>query len=67
MLLAFVWRELGFGRMSTEDEMMKMNNERQRGKTYSGQDIEDRPKASSHRITVCEEIIQWGKQQGFLE
>jgi len=35
MLSAFVSRELGFGRTLTADELMRINNERRAGKTYT--------------------------------
>jgi hypothetical protein len=35
MLSAFVSRELGFGKTLTADELTKINNERQIGKTYT--------------------------------
>jgi hypothetical protein len=34
MLTAFILRELGFGRVFTADELTRVNNERQIGKTY---------------------------------
>jgi hypothetical protein len=35
MISAFVSRELGFGRILTEDELTKISNERQIGKTFT--------------------------------